>query len=145
MLVWRADYVPPAARAFLALTARRPANLCGIEGSQAPPHEESVDIRAIAKRAGFFVIVLVAAVVLILSLPGIGEIRDRFSSADPRWLVAAAICRVLSMLGFVRALWSVFDRVMPWRRALVLGLAEQGANVLCPRAARAARRSARSC
>ena len=38
----------------------------------------------------------------------------------------------MSMLGFVRALWSVFDRVMPWRRALVLGLAEQGANVLVP-------------
>ena len=36
------------------------------------------------------------------------------------------------MLGFVRALWSAFDRVMPWRRALVLGLAEQGANVLLP-------------
>ena len=36
------------------------------------------------------------------------------------------------MLGFVRALWSVFDRVMPWRRALVLGMAEQGANVLLP-------------
>jgi len=78
------------------------------------------------------VIVLVAAVVLILSLPGISEIRDRFSSADPWWLVAAALCRVMSMLGFVRALWSVFDRVMPWRRALVLGLAEQGANVLVP-------------
>jgi uncharacterized membrane protein YbhN (UPF0104 family) len=75
---------------------------------------------------------MVAAVVLILSLPGIGEIRDRFSDADPWWLVAAAICRLLSMLGFVRALWSVFDRVMPWRRALVLGLAEQGANVLIP-------------
>ena len=36
------------------------------------------------------------------------------------------------MLGFVRALWAVFDRVVPWRRALVLGLAEQGANVLLP-------------
>ena len=80
VLVWRADYVPPAARAFLgADRSDRPANLCGIEGSQAPPHEESVDIRAIAKRAGFFVIVLVAAVVLILSLPGI--------SGDPRPLL----------------------------------------------------------
>ena len=34
------------------------------------------------------------------------------------------------MLGFVRALWAAFDRMLPWRRALVLGLAEQGANVL---------------
>src|SRR4051794_41208674 len=36
------------------------------------------------------------------------------------------------MLGFVRALWAVFDRVIPWRRALALGFAEQGANVLLP-------------
>jgi uncharacterized membrane protein YbhN (UPF0104 family) len=36
------------------------------------------------------------------------------------------------MLGFVRTLWAAFDRVVPWRRALVLGLAEQGANVLLP-------------
>jgi len=78
------------------------------------------------------VIVIAAVVLLILSLPGIGEIRERFSSADPRWLVAAAICRLMSMFGFVRALWSVFDRVKPWRRAVELGLAEQGANVLVP-------------
>jgi uncharacterized membrane protein YbhN (UPF0104 family) len=36
------------------------------------------------------------------------------------------------MLGFVRTLWAAFDRVLPWRRALVLGVAEQGANVLLP-------------
>ncbi|WP_306765001.1 lysylphosphatidylglycerol synthase domain-containing protein [Solirubrobacter soli] len=75
---------------------------------------------------------MAAAVALIWSLPGVDEIRDRFASADPKWLVAAAVCRLMSMLGFVRALWSVFDRVMPWRRALELGLAEQGANVLVP-------------
>jgi uncharacterized membrane protein YbhN (UPF0104 family) len=78
------------------------------------------------------VVVIVVAVLLILSLPGINEIRDRFSNANPWWLVAAAGCRLMSMLGFVRALWSVFDRVMPWRRAFILGLAEQGANVLIP-------------
>jgi uncharacterized membrane protein YbhN (UPF0104 family) len=94
--------------------------------------EESVDLGAIAKRAGFVAIVVVAAGVLIASLPGVNEIRDRLSSADPAWIAAAAACSVGSMLGFVRALWSVFDRVMPWRRALVLGLAEQGANVLLP-------------
>jgi uncharacterized membrane protein YbhN (UPF0104 family) len=70
--------------------------------------------------------------VLIASLPGVDDIRDRLSSAEPVWIVAVAACAVGSMLGFVRALWSVFDRVMTWRRALVLGLAEQGANVLLP-------------
>jgi uncharacterized membrane protein YbhN (UPF0104 family) len=36
------------------------------------------------------------------------------------------------MFGFVRALWAAFDRLVPWRRALLLGFAEQGANVLLP-------------
>jgi uncharacterized membrane protein YbhN (UPF0104 family) len=36
------------------------------------------------------------------------------------------------MFGFVRALWAAFDRLVPWRRAVVLGFAEQAANVLLP-------------
>ena len=70
--------------------------------------------------------------------------RDRLSDANPWWVAAMFACAVSSMLGFVRALWAVFDRLLPWRRALVLGLAEQGANVLLPPAARAGRRSART-
>src|SRR4051812_31314760 len=95
-------------------------------------HETGVDGRAIAKRAGFFAGVAILAGIAIAALPGVGEVRDKLSSADPKWIAAVAVCAVLSMLGFVRALWSAFDRVMPWRRALVLGFAEQGANVLLP-------------
>jgi len=95
-------------------------------------HDAGIDFRGVAKRVGFFVVVLVLAVVAFAALPGIGEVRTHFSNAEPGWIVAAGVFRILSMLGFVRALWSAFDRVMPWRRALVLGLAEQGANVLLP-------------
>jgi len=94
--------------------------------------DPGVDIRAVAKRAAFFAVVAVIAIGLIAALPGVGEIRDRLSDADPIWIAACAACALLSMFGFVRALWSVFDRVMPWRRAVVLGFAEQGANVLIP-------------
>lgn len=95
-------------------------------------HEAPIDLRAIARRAGFFVLVLAATIALISSLPGVGEVRDRFATANVWWIAAAGGFRLWSMLGFVRTLWSVFDRLMPWRRALVLGLAEQGANVLLP-------------
>jgi uncharacterized membrane protein YbhN (UPF0104 family) len=94
--------------------------------------ESGVDGRAIARRVALFVVVAVVAAVGISALPGVDDVRDRLAGADPRWLVAAAACAIGSMLGFVRALWAVFDRVVPWRRALVLGLAEQGANVLLP-------------
>lgn len=95
-------------------------------------HDAGIDFRGVAKRVGFFVVVLVLAVVAFAALPGVDEVRTEFSQAEPGWIVAAAVFRILSMLGFVRALWSAFDRVMPWRRALVLGMAEQGANVLLP-------------
>jgi len=97
-----------------------------------PGTETGVDARAIARRIGLFGVVAVAAVIGISALPGIDDVRDRLTGAEPLWLLAAAVCAIGSMLGFVRALWAVFDRVVPWRRALVLGLAEQGANVLLP-------------
>jgi uncharacterized membrane protein YbhN (UPF0104 family) len=103
------------------------------DGTGAEPGAESgVDAGAIARRAGLFAVVAVVAGVGISALPGIDDVRDRLAGADSRWLAAAAGCAIGSMLGFVRALWAVFDRVVPWRRALVLGLAEQGANVLLP-------------
>jgi uncharacterized membrane protein YbhN (UPF0104 family) len=94
--------------------------------------ESGVDGRAIAKRIALFAVIAAVAVVGLSALPGIDDVRDRLAGADPWWLVAAAACSVGSMLGFVRVLWAVFDRIVPWRRALVLGLAEQGANVLLP-------------
>jgi uncharacterized membrane protein YbhN (UPF0104 family) len=100
--------------------------------SSAPRSESGLDLRAAIKRGAFFVVVIAIAIALILSLPGVDEIRARFAAANPAWVAAAAVCSLLSMGGFVRALWSAFDRVMPWRRALVLGVAEQGANVLLP-------------
>jgi uncharacterized membrane protein YbhN (UPF0104 family) len=94
--------------------------------------DAGLDLRAVAKRGALFAAIAAAAAIAIGALPGVGEVRARLSDADPRWLAAAAGCAIGSMLGFVRALWAAFDRVVPWRRALVLGLAEQGANVLLP-------------
>ena len=91
-----------------------------------------LDLRGAGKRIAFFAVVLVAIVVGVSTLPGVGEVRDRLSSADPWWLVGAAACAIASRLGYVRALWAAFDRVIRWRRMLVLGMAEQGANVLLP-------------
>src|SRR4051812_8357249 len=92
----------------------------------------SVDGKTIAKRAVFFVAIAVIAGVGLAALPGFDEVRDKLTAANPWWIVAVAVLRFNSMMGFVRALWSAFDRVMPFRRALVLGFAEQGANVLLP-------------
>ncbi|MCW2989897.1 MAG: flippase-like protein [Solirubrobacterales bacterium] len=68
----------------------------------------------------------------LLTLPGIGDVRERLSSAAPGWIALAGACSLASALGFVLALWAAFDRLMPLPRAATLGFAEQGANVLLP-------------
>src|SRR4051812_38863144 len=94
--------------------------------------EPGFDGKAIAKRAAFFVGIAIIAGVGLAALPGVDEVRDKLTGANPWWIVAVAVCALNSMMGFVRALWSAFDRVMAFRRAVVLGFAEQGANVLLP-------------
>jgi uncharacterized membrane protein YbhN (UPF0104 family) len=91
-----------------------------------------LDVGGIVRRVAFFAVVIAVVVALLATLPGVGEVRDRLASAQPGWIAVAAAFSLGSMFGFVRALWAAFDRVIPWRRAVGLGFAEQGANVLLP-------------
>lgn len=106
------------------------------DGSSAPgtarDDDAMFDMGTVLRRIALFVGVAVVVVLLVATLPGIGEVRDRLRSAQPGWIAVAAGCSVASVLGFVAALIGAFDRVVPVRRGLVLGLAEQGANVLLP-------------
>lgn len=86
----------------------------------------------VGRRIGLFVVVAVVVGVAFATLPGVGEVRDRLASAQPRWIAVAGLCSLGSVLAFVAALLGAFDRVVPFRRGLTLGLAEQGANVLLP-------------
>jgi uncharacterized membrane protein YbhN (UPF0104 family) len=86
----------------------------------------------IAKRVAAIVALVALAVLAIATLPGVEEVRERFAEADSVWIGAAGLCSLVSMFGFVRALWAAFDRLVPWRHAVILGFAEQAANVLLP-------------
>jgi uncharacterized membrane protein YbhN (UPF0104 family) len=97
-------------------------------------HDDStgIDLGRVVRRVGLFVAVAVIAVIALATLPGISEVRARLGNADPVWVVVCALCSLGSSLGFVAALWGAFDRVPPGRAAVLLGFAEQGANVLLP-------------
>jgi len=86
----------------------------------------------ITRRVVALVVFAAVAVLAVWTLPGIDDVRDRFAKAQPGWIAVTGLCSLISMFGFVRALWSAFDRLVPWRRAVVLGFAEQAANVLLP-------------
>jgi uncharacterized membrane protein YbhN (UPF0104 family) len=91
-----------------------------------------VDVRRLARRVALFAVVLVVAIVAVATLPGVGEVRDRLTAADPFWIGIVALCSLGSMLGFAAALSGAFDATIPARPALELGFSEQGANVLLP-------------
>lgn len=70
--------------------------------------------------------------VLIVSLPGLGMLRDRFSDADPWLLGLICLLKLASCLSNVVAFRDVFCPGMSWRFSYRLGMAEQAVNVLVP-------------
>lgn len=99
----------------------------GVDGD-----DPALDMGGVVRRVGLFVVVGVVVAVAFATLPGVEEVRGRLTSAEPGWIALAALCSLGSVLAFVAALLGAFDRVPTARRGLLLGLAEQGANVLLP-------------
>lgn len=97
-----------------------------------PRRDPLFDTRRLLRRIGLFVVIAVVVGVLVATLPGVDEVRNRMGGADLRWIAVVAACSISSVIAYVAALLGAFDRVLPWRRGLALGLAEQGANVLLP-------------
>lgn len=91
-----------------------------------------MDGRTLLRGVVVFVVVVVLVAVAVTSLPGIGEVRERFSRTNGAWLAVAAAFSLLSMLGYAAALRGAFDSIVPIRAAINLGFAEQATNVLLP-------------
>jgi uncharacterized protein (TIRG00374 family) len=85
-----------------------------------------------ARRAGGLVLVGVIVALLISTLPGLDQVRERFAHADPGWLVALFFLEVASCLSYVVAFRGVFCTRLGWRFSYEIGMAEQGTNVLVP-------------
>jgi len=85
-----------------------------------------------ARRAGGLVLVGLVVALLISTLPGLDEVRERFAHAEPFWLVALFFLEVASCLSFVVAFRGVFCTRLGWRFSYEIGMAEQGTNVLVP-------------
>ena len=76
---------------------------------------------------------LVAIAVVVVTLgPGLGELRRRFSHAQPAWIVVACGFEVLSVLAYVPAFRAVFCRRMSWATSYKIAVAEEGAGSLFP-------------
>jgi uncharacterized membrane protein YbhN (UPF0104 family) len=85
-----------------------------------------------ARRAGGLVLVGLVVALLISTLPGLDEVRERFARAEPGWLVALFFLEIASCLSYVVAFRGVFCTRLGWRFSYEIGMTEQGTNVLVP-------------
>ena len=74
---------------------------------------------------GAIVVVVVALIVLV---PGLSSLRDRFNGAVPGWLAFAAVLQLGSCASYVLVFRAVFCRRMSWRTSSEIGLSELAAN-----------------
>lgn len=93
---------------------------------------DALSPRHLASRLAQIALVLAVGGLLLATLPGLGEVRDRFSEAQPGWVALALALEVGSVLSFVVVFRGVFCIKMPWGFSAQVGLSEQAANVLLP-------------
>ena len=71
--------------------------------------------RRLARRAIPVLVLLTALGLVVVLAPGLGEVRDLLSGADPAWLALAVVLEALSGVSYVLMFRPIFCRHMPWR------------------------------
>jgi uncharacterized membrane protein YbhN (UPF0104 family) len=93
---------------------------------------DALSPRHLAQRLAQIGVVLAVGALLLATLPGLGDVRQRFADARPGWVVLALALEVGSVISFVVVFRGVFCLRMPWGFSTQVGLSEQAANVLLP-------------
>jgi uncharacterized membrane protein YbhN (UPF0104 family) len=84
--------------------------------------------RRLRRRLLEFTLVGVAIGVVVLTGPGLGQLRSEIGHASPGWLIAGLGLEVLSALSYVLIFRAVFCPRMSWRLSYQIGMSEQAAN-----------------
>jgi uncharacterized membrane protein YbhN (UPF0104 family) len=103
-----------------------------MHSSTPEPLPRELGATGLIRRAASLGLVALVVALLISTLPGLGEVRERFANAEPAWLAALFALEVGSCLAFVMAFRGVFCARLGWRFSYEIGMAEQGTNVLLP-------------
>src|SRR4051795_549508 len=93
---------------------------------------DALSPRHLAQRVAQIGVLGIVLVLALATLPGLGDVRERFADARPAWIAVALLLEVGSILSFVVVFRGVFCIKMPWGFSAQVGLSEQAANVLLP-------------
>src|SRR6476469_1397372 len=88
--------------------------------------------RRLARRTLQIIALLSVAGLVLLFTPGLGQVRQRLTEAQPGWVALAVVLEALSCASYVVMFRPVFCRNMPWRTSWEIGLAELGAGAIVP-------------
>ena len=72
--------------------------------------------------------VVLAVVAVLVLVPGLGSLRQKFMGAQPGWLALACVLQLGSCACYVLVFRGVFCRRMSWRTSTEIGLSELAAN-----------------
>jgi uncharacterized membrane protein YbhN (UPF0104 family) len=72
--------------------------------------------------------IALAVVAVVVLVPGLASLRDRFAGAQPGWLAIACLLQVMSCASYVLVFRAVFCQRMSWRTSTEIGLGELAAN-----------------
>jgi len=72
--------------------------------------------------------VVLAVVAVLVLVPGLSSLREKFMGAEPEWLALAAVLQLGSCACYVLVFRGVFCRRMSWRTSTEIGLSELAAN-----------------
>ncbi len=94
--------------------------------------ESQIDPRQLRKRV-LQVIGLLTVLGLVAWLaPGLGEVRERLSGAEPGWLALGVVLEALSCASYVLMFKPIFCPRMTWRSSYELGMSELAVGSIVP-------------
>jgi uncharacterized membrane protein YbhN (UPF0104 family) len=104
------------------------------------PIEQPADVRMpdefepsrLARRTLQIVALFVVVGLVLLLAPGLDEVRDLLTDAQPEWLALAVALEALSCAFYVLMFRPVFCDSMPWRTSWEIGLSELAAGSIVP-------------
>src|SRR5689334_4777763 len=107
-------------------------DLLGIANTSPDPVEPELGSRRLRKALIQLALLGLATALVVTTLPGLSDLRQRFADANPALIVLTGILELASCLAYVLAFRNVFCRQLPWGFSYNLAMAEQATNVLLP-------------
>ena len=97
-----------------------------------PEMPAEVEPRRLARRGLQAVALLAVLGAVVVFAPGLGEVRDRLTGADPAWLALGVGLEALSCCSYVLLFRPVFCERMSWRTSWEISWAELGMGSIVP-------------